>query len=61
MGRSATSILVVDDEPQIRRLLKVSLTPQHFELVEAGTAAAALKRFAGETFDLVDSGSRAAG
>jgi two-component system KDP operon response regulator KdpE len=53
MGRSATSILVVDDEPQIRRLLKVSLTPQHFDLVEAGTAAAALKRFAEGTFDLV--------
>ncbi|HWK45917.1 MAG TPA: response regulator transcription factor [Stellaceae bacterium] len=53
MAHSSTSILVVDDEPQIRRLLKVSLAPQHYELTEAGTAAAALKRLAAESFDLI--------
>jgi two-component system, OmpR family, KDP operon response regulator KdpE len=46
-------ILVVDDEPQIRRLLKTSLVPQKFEVAEASTAGAALKRLDAEEFDLV--------
>ncbi len=53
MSANPPKILVVDDEPQIRRMLKTSLTPQKFEIVEASTAAAALKRFDGEEFDLI--------
>lgn len=53
MSASPPKILVVDDEPQIRRLLKTSLVPQKFEVTEAGTAGAALKRIATEEFDLV--------
>ncbi|TVY09406.1 response regulator [Paenibacillus cremeus] len=30
-------ILIIDDEPQIRKLLKVSLKAHHFEIHEAGT------------------------
>lgn len=53
MSSSPTTILVVDDEPQIRRLLRTSLTAQHFQVVEAGTATAALQLLAGQSFDLV--------
>jgi len=37
------SVLVVDDEPPIRRLLKTSLTPQGFRVLEADTAAEGLR------------------
>jgi two-component system KDP operon response regulator KdpE len=53
MSPNPPKILVVDDEPQIRRLLKTSLVPQKFEVVEASTAGAALKRLDAEEFDLV--------
>jgi two-component system KDP operon response regulator KdpE len=53
MSASPTKILVVDDEPQIRRLLRTSLVPQKFEIAEASTAAAALKLLAADAFDLV--------
>jgi len=53
MSANPQKILVVDDEPQIRRLLKTTLVPQRFEVAEASSAAAALKRFDGEEFDLV--------
>ncbi|MBV8977607.1 MAG: response regulator transcription factor [Alphaproteobacteria bacterium] len=36
-------ILVVDDEPQIRRLLRTGLPPHGYDVVEAATAAEALK------------------
>jgi len=53
MSANPPKILVVDDEPQIRRLLKTSLVPQKFEVAEASTAGAALKRLDTEEFDLV--------
>jgi two-component system KDP operon response regulator KdpE len=53
MSASPAKILVVDDEPQIRRLLKTSLVPQKFDITEAGTAGIALKRLDQEEFDLV--------
>lgn len=37
-----TAILVVDDEPAIRRLLRTTLGGQGYDVVEAGTGAAAL-------------------
>jgi two-component system KDP operon response regulator KdpE len=37
-----TKVLVVDDEPAIRRLLKTSLRPQGYDVAEAETGAQAL-------------------
>jgi two-component system, OmpR family, KDP operon response regulator KdpE len=42
MAKHPTRILVVDDEPQIRRFLKTSLAAQDYEVVEAGTGGEAL-------------------
>src|ERR1700722_13815590 len=47
------SALVVDDEPQILRLLKIGLTAEKFKVAEARTAAAALKFLAAEEVDVV--------
>jgi two-component system KDP operon response regulator KdpE len=46
-------ILVVDDEPAIRRLLRTSLTGQGYDVVEAEDAAAALSAAEREKPDLV--------
>jgi two-component system KDP operon response regulator KdpE len=46
-------ILVVDDEPQIRRFLRTSLPPQGFEIVEAASAAEALAALTKEKPDAV--------
>ena len=35
-------ILIVDDEPQIRKFMRISLSANGYEVVEAGTAAAGL-------------------
>jgi DNA-binding response OmpR family regulator len=43
---SARPILIVDDEPQIRRFLKIGLEAQGQPVVEAGTARAAVERAA---------------
>jgi two-component system, OmpR family, KDP operon response regulator KdpE len=42
MANRPTRILVVDDEPQIRRFLRTSLTAQDYEVLEAETGQAAL-------------------
>lgn len=46
MSDGGPCILVVDDEPPIRRLLRSSLTAQGFRILEAETAAVALRRLA---------------
>jgi two-component system KDP operon response regulator KdpE len=48
-----TRVLVVDDEPQILRFLRASLTASGFEVVEAATGAEALKQAAGEAPEIV--------
>jgi two-component system, OmpR family, KDP operon response regulator KdpE len=53
MSEQPIRVLVVDDEPQIRRLLRVSLTAQGYRLVEAGSGEQALTRAATEHPDLV--------
>lgn len=48
-----TRILVVDDEPQIRRFLRIGLTAQAYDVIEADTAAAALQHVVLDSPDLV--------
>ena len=48
-----TSVLVVDDEPPIRRLLRTSLGAQDFEVFEAPDAATAFARVAEEKPEIV--------
>ena len=53
MAAKLPKILIVDDEPQIRRFLRTSLPPHGYECIEAGTAAEALKTFGKEKPDAV--------
>jgi two-component system KDP operon response regulator KdpE len=50
---AATSILVVDDEPPLRRLLRTSLSAQGYRVVESESAAAALESGMAAAPDLV--------
>ena len=50
---SAGRILVVDDDPQIRRVMQVTLTGQGYEVTDAMTGEAALELLRERTFDLV--------
>jgi two-component system, OmpR family, KDP operon response regulator KdpE len=50
---SAGRILVVDDDPQIRRVMRVSLTAQGYEIDDAKGGEAALEKLRAERFDLV--------
>lgn len=46
-------ILVVDDEPQIRRVMKTALTAEGYTVVDAKSALDALEKLRQERFDLV--------
>ena len=50
---SAGRILVVDDDPQIRRVLKVTLSGQGFEVDDARDGDLALEKLRNARFDLV--------
>jgi two-component system KDP operon response regulator KdpE len=50
---SAGRILVVDDDPQIRRVMRVTLTGQGYEVDDAKTGDAALEKLRESRFDLV--------
>lgn len=50
---SAGRILVVDDDPQIRRVMRVTLTGQGYEVDDAKSGEIALDRIREERFDLV--------
>jgi two-component system KDP operon response regulator KdpE len=50
---SAGRILVVDDDPQIRRVMRVTLTSQGFEVDDARTGEEALEKLRREGVDLV--------
>jgi two-component system KDP operon response regulator KdpE len=50
---SAGRILVVDDDPQIRRVMRVTLTGQGYEVDDAKTGEEALDKVRAERFDLV--------
>jgi two-component system, OmpR family, KDP operon response regulator KdpE len=53
MTAAAHAILVVDDEPQLRRLLRAALTTEGFRVIEADTARRALIEAASHKPDLV--------
>jgi two-component system KDP operon response regulator KdpE len=50
---SAGRILVVDDDPQIRRVMRVTLTGQGYEVDDVKTGEAALEKLREPRFDLV--------
>src|SRR5262249_27864471 len=50
---SAGRILVVDDDPQIRRVMRVTLTGQSYEVDDAKDGETALEKLRGGRFDLV--------
>ncbi len=47
------TVLVVDDEPHVVELVRITLEDERVRVVEAGTGAAALARARAETFDLI--------
>src|SRR6202011_4822318 len=49
----ALPVLVVDDEPPIRRFLRTSLTASGYRVVEAEDAAGAMRSLAADKPDLV--------
>jgi len=50
---SAGRILVVDDDPQIRRVMRVTLTGQGYEVDDATSGESALEKIREHRFDLV--------
>jgi two-component system KDP operon response regulator KdpE len=50
---SAARILVVDDDPQIRRVMRVTLTGQGYEVDDAKNGDEALEKLRDQRFDLV--------
>ena len=52
-GQAPARILVIDDEVQIRRFLRIALRSQGYAVLEAGTAAEGLAQVATGTPDLV--------
>jgi two-component system KDP operon response regulator KdpE len=53
MTPSKPRILVVDDEPQIRRFLRTGLTTQGYDMIEAVSCGEALQKTMEETPDLI--------
>ena len=53
MTTMAVRVLVVDDEPPIRKLLRVGLGTEGYTISEAGTAKEAIARIEAEEPDLV--------
>ena len=53
MSTGITTLLVVDDEPQIRKFLRISLSTQGFEVLEAGSAGEGLQQCTARRPDLI--------
>src|ERR1700689_3657707 len=53
MTAKAATILVVDDEPQIRRVMRATLTAEGYAIVEARDGQEALEKFRSERPDLI--------
>jgi len=52
-GMSIGRVLVVDDDPQIRRAMKATLTSRGYEVSDSRTGEEALDKLRSETYDLV--------
>ena len=50
---SAGRVLIVDDEPQIRRVLRMALTDHSYEVEDARSGEEAMEKISGEKFDLI--------
>ncbi len=50
---SAGRILVVDDEPQIRRVMRATLSADGYEVADARSGEEAIERLRSESFDLI--------
>jgi two-component system, OmpR family, KDP operon response regulator KdpE len=50
---SKGNILVVDDDPQIRRMMRITLIAEGFEVTDAKNGAEGLERLRGAKYDLV--------
>jgi len=50
---SSARILIVDDDPQIRRVLRTSLVAQDYEVADARNGEEALEKLREEKLDLV--------
>src|SRR5437868_14745117 len=50
---SAGRILVVDDDPKIRRVMRITLVAQGYEVFDARSGEDALERIRANKFDLV--------
>jgi two-component system KDP operon response regulator KdpE len=50
---SALTLLVIDDEPQVRRFLRSSLAPNDYKLIEAATGEAGLAEAASRRPDVI--------
>jgi two-component system KDP operon response regulator KdpE len=53
MSRESTVVLLVDDEPQIRKLLRIGLQAQGYSIVDAAAASDGIERCADSSPDLV--------
>ena len=52
MSSPLRRVLVIDDQVDVRAMISILLRISHFEVVEAESAAAALKEFENSNFDL---------
>src|SRR5215212_11828933 len=52
-GAAPITVLIVDDEPAIRRFLRTSLTAQGYRAVEAGNGATALDHLRQGSIDVL--------
>ena len=50
---STGRVLIVDDDPQIRRAMRVTLTSRGYEVGDARSGEEALERLRSEAYDLV--------
>ncbi len=50
---STGRILIVDDDPHIRRVMRTTLVAQRYEVADARTAGEAIDKDRGENYDLV--------
>ncbi|MFY9729302.1 MAG: response regulator, partial [Candidatus Acidiferrales bacterium] len=53
MSTTSPTILIVDDEPQIRRVMRTTLSSQGYSVIEAKSGEEALEKLRAERADLI--------